>query len=36
MPSKLCPDLEEVVSFTVMVQRGGHDQLVGILLIGWW
>ena len=37
MPSKLCPHLEGVVrSFTGMVQRGGRDQLVDILLIGWW
>ena len=32
----MCPDLERVVrSFTVMIQRG-CDQLVDILLIGWW
>ena len=32
----VCPDLGEVVrSFTVIVQRG-HDQLMDILLIGWW
>ena len=29
--------LEGVVrSFIVMIQRGGCDQLVDILLIGWW
>ena len=34
---RLCPDQEGVVrSFMVMVQRGGSDQLVDILLIGWW
>ena len=33
----VCPNLEgEVRSFTVMVQREGRDQLVDILLIGWW
>ena len=32
----VCPDLERVVrGFIAMVQRGGHDQLVDILLIGW-
>ena len=32
----VCPNLEQVVrSLTVMVQRG-RDQLVDILLIGWW
>ena len=32
----VCPDLEPVMrSFIVTVQRGGHDQLVNILLIGW-
>ena len=32
----VCPDLERIVrSFIVMVQRG-CDQLVDILLIGWW
>ena len=37
IPSKLCLNLEAVVrSFIVMVQRGGCDQLMGILLIGWW
>ena len=34
-PPKRCPSLEWVVSF-VMVQRGGHDKLMDILLIGWW
>ena len=34
---RLYPDQEGVVrSFMVMVQRGGSDQLVDILLIGWW
>ena len=37
MPSKLCLNLEVLVrSFIVMVQRGGCDQLMDILLIGWW
>ena len=32
---RLCPDREGVVrSFMVMIQRGGRDQLVDILLIG--
>ena len=32
----VCPNLERIVRvFIVMVQRG-HDQLVGILLMGWW
>ena len=32
----VCPDLERIVRrFLVMVQRG-RDQLVDILLIGWW
>ena len=32
----VCPDLEGVVrTFIVMVQRG-RDQLVDVLLIGWW
>ena len=32
----VCPDLERIMrSFTVMVQRG-RDQLVDIVLIGWW
>ena len=32
----VCPDLERLMrSFTVMVQRG-RDQLVDIVLIGWW
>ena len=36
MPWKLCPNLEWIVrSFAVIVQRGS-DQLVDILLIGWW
>ena len=36
VPSKLCHDLEAVVkSFIGMVQRG-YDQLVDILLTGWW
>ena len=36
MPSKLCPDLEGARrSFTVSIQRG-PNQLVDILLIGWW
>ena len=31
------PDLERVVrNFIVIVQRGGCDQLMDILLIGWW
>ena len=34
---RLYPDREGVVrSFVVMVQRGGRDQLVDILLTGWW
>ena len=37
IPSKLCLNLEAVVrSFIVMVQRGGCDHLMDILLIGWW
>ena len=33
----ICPDLEGLVRrFIVMVQRGGCDQLIDILLIGWW
>ena len=34
LPSKLCPNLEGLVSFIEMVQRG-CDQLEDILLIGW-
>ena len=35
MPSKLCPSLEGVVrSFIAMVQRGGGDQLMDVLLTG--
>ena len=34
---RLYPNREGVVrSFVVMVQRGGRDQLVDILLTGWW
>ena len=37
MSSKLCLNLEAIVkSFITMVHRGGHDQLMDILLIGWW
>ena len=37
MPSKLCLDLEGLVrSFILLVQRGGYDQLMDILLIAWW
>ena len=38
MPSKLCvPDLEGVVrSFIITVQRGGHGQLIDILLPKSW
>ena len=33
----VCPNLEGILrSFIVMVQRGGCDQLVDFLLIGWW
>ena len=33
----ICPDMEGLVSrFIVMVQRGGCDQLINVLLIGWW
>jgi len=35
MPSKLCLNLEGTESLTVMVQRGGQDQFMDILLIGW-
>ena len=36
-PKIVCPNLEGVVrSFTVMVQREGCNQLVDLLLIGWW
>ena len=35
-PKTMCPNLERVVrSFRVMLQ-GERDQLVDILLIGWW
>ena len=36
MPSKLCPALEGVVRSLYSVQGAGRDQLVDILLIGWW
>ena len=37
MSSKLCLNLEAIVkSFIAMIHRGGHDQLMDILLIGWW
>ena len=35
-PKTMCPKLDRVVrSFGIMLQRA-RDQLVGILLIGWW
>lgn len=35
MPSKLCPDLEGEMSFTVMIQRK-CDQFMDLLVIEWW
>ena len=35
-PKTMCPNLERIVrSFGIMLQRA-HDELVDILLIGWW
>ena len=33
----VCTNLKRMVtSFIVMVQRTGHDQLLDVLLMGWW
>ena len=36
MPSKLCPNLEGVVRSSIVMFQRGHDQLVDIILTGWW